>query len=114
AATGLGVTINGVSLTQWGGSGGTVTQGKTVKGCFYKTIASGDANQAIDTSWTNANSATITAWMINPSDNVAPTFETPVGTGCASAGSCTPTTVTPSQNGDLIFESCNLSTGSPE
>jgi len=112
AATGLGVTINGVSLTQWGS---TVTQGKSVKGCFHKTIASGDAGLAIDTSWTNANSATITEWIIVPSDNVAPTFGTTASTVCGpSAGACTPATVTPAQSGDLIFNACNFGGGSPD
>lgn len=111
AATGVAITINGsaTGISAWGSP---KTQTLTVISCFKKILVAGDAGSAIASSWTNGNQGEVLQWIFHPSDNVAPTFETPATTGCAAATSCTPSTVTPAQNGDQVFAECNWAAGS--
>jgi hypothetical protein len=111
AATGVAITINGsaTGISAWGSP---KTQTKTVISCFHKILVAGDAGSVIATSWTNGNQGEVLQWIFHPADGVAPTFETPATTGCAASTSCTPSTVTPAQNGDLVFSECNWAAGS--
>lgn len=106
AATGLSATVNSVAMTQWGS---TITQNKTVFACFHKTLAAGDSSLTINTSWTTANQAVVTARIIYPTNDIAPTFGGTASNVCGpNAGSCAPATLTPVQSGDLIFNECGF------
>jgi hypothetical protein len=112
AETGMAITINGsaTGISAWGSR---IAQTNSTTTCFHKTLIAGDAGSAIHASWTNNNQSEVLQWAFHPSDNVAPTYETPATVGCASTTTCTPSTVTPAQNGDLVFTECGLAGGSP-
>lgn len=106
AATGIGCTLNGVSMTQWGS---TITSTKSVIAWFYKLNAvAADGNVAPVCSWTNANVGDVHIWHFRPSDGVALTVETNASTTASASNGLSLNSVTPSQSGDVVMNGCTL------